>query len=471
MAAESLDSETWLSDTIETGSITFENYSVPFRKDRVGDSHGGVLVYVKTHIPAIRRYDLEVHGIECIWIELRVSNKKLLFGTFYRPPNSLPIVLTNIENSIGLAYDTESSNSLIDLFLLSSACKIAICGVGEPFLDQNVRYHCPIFCCLNHIKPKTVSFKRTVWQFDTADYDGLRREASQVDWDSLFHNDIDTYTENIIEKIRHISQQFIPHKQITVRQKDPPWMHNEIRKHIRKRKRMYDGAKITQNQEHWKQYKQIRNKTVDLIRNAKTNMSIKLCDKLKSQQLSPTDYWKTLKQFIKSSSDNSQIPVLKQNDIYYTDNVDKANLLNTYFQAQTITDDSNKQLLSIHTNQTAPLLDSISITQEEVAITLQSLTLGKAAGPDNINNRVLKELSQELAKPLCDLFNYSLSIGKVPTEWKLANVCAIFKKNDPKEVSDYRPISLLSTISKVMEKIIHKHVFNFFVSNNAITSL
>ena len=48
-------------------------------------------------------------------------------------------------------------------------------------------------------------------------------------------------------------------------------------------------------------------------------------------------------------------------------------------------------------------------------------------------------------------------------------MCAIFKKNDPSDVANYRPISLLSTIEKVFEKIIHKHVFNFFKQNDIIT--
>lgn len=88
-----------------------------------------------------------------------------------------------------------------------------------------------------------------------------------------------------------------------------------------------------------------------------------------------------------------------------------------------------------------------------------------------MNNKILKELSQELTEPLCCLFNHSLLSGKVPSQWKLAHVCAVYKKGDPQDISNYRPISLLSTLSKVMEKIIHKHVFNFFLDNNTITSL
>ena len=94
---------------------------------------------------------------------------------------------------------------------------------------------------------------------------------------------------------------------------------------------------------------------------------------------------------------------------------------------------------------------------------LKALKLGKAAGPDAINNRILKELSRPLSFSLCDLYNFSLSKGKVPAIWKEANVTPILKKDDPSFVSSYRPISLLNTIGKVLEKVIHKHVLTFFV--------
>ena len=114
-------------------------------------------------------------------------------------------------------------------------------------------------------------------------------------------------------------------------------------------------------------------------------------------------------------------------------------------------------------------LDPIIVTPEEVRDTLKSLPTGKAAGPDVINNRLLKELAQLLALPLSDLFNFSLSSGSVPHIWKQANVTPIHKKNDPSDVPNYRPISLLSTVSKVLEKIVHKYLFNFFRDDNVIT--
>ena len=100
-----------------------------------------------------------------------------------------------------------------------------------------------------------------------------------------------------------------------------------------------------------------------------------------------------------------------------------------------------------------------------------SLNTGKASGSDSINNRLLKELAQPLTPPLKDLFNYSLAIGKVPSIWKQANVSPICKKDDSSVVSNYIPISLLSTVGKILERIVHKHIFNFFQEHRIITTL
>ena len=97
--------------------------------------------------------------------------------------------------------------------------------------------------------------------------------------------------------------------------------------------------------------------------------------------------------------------------------------------------------------------------------------MGKAVGPDTISSKLLKELSTPLSSPLCDLFNFSLRRGQFPNSWIEANITPIQKKDDPFDVSNYRPISLLNTIGKVFEKIVHKHVFNFVSDNNILTSL
>ena len=116
-------------------------------------------------------------------------------------------------------------------------------------------------------------------------------------------------------------------------------------------------------------------------------------------------------------------------------------------------------------------LHNIIITLEEDQSVLQTLKLGKSSGRDNINNMILTEIAYPLSKPLCDLFNYSLSRGIFPDVWKQADVSPLYKKDDHSLVCNYRPISLISSIGKVIEKIVHKHMFNYFNDNSIITCL
>ena len=84
---------------------------------------------------------------------------------------------------------------------------------------------------------------------------------------------------------------------------------------------------------------------------------------------------------------------------------------------------------------------------------LRTLDTTKACGPDEIPARILKECALEIS-PLCSLFNTSLKAGKViPDEWKKLNVTPVHKKDSRENVSNYRPISLLSIISKVMDAV------------------
>ena len=88
--------------------------------------------------------------------------------------------------------------------------------------------------------------------------------------------------------------------------------------------------------------------------------------------------------------------------------------------------------------------------QYKVEEFLNSLSVGKGAVPDGINNIILKQLSKPLSKPLSDLFHFSLVHGNVSTTWKEANISPIFKKNDPSEISIYRSFLLLDAIGKAL---------------------
>ncbi|RMC01163.1 hypothetical protein DUI87_22254 [Hirundo rustica rustica] len=94
------------------------------------------------------------------------------------------------------------------------------------------------------------------------------------------------------------------------------------------------------------------------------------------------------------------------------------------------------------------------IQEEAVRELLRCLDVYKFMGPDGIHARVMRELADELAKPLSIIYQQSWLTGEAPDDWKLANVTPIHKKGGRKHPSNYRPVSLTSVPGKIMEQFI-----------------
>ena len=86
---------------------------------------------------------------------------------------------------------------------------------------------------------------------------------------------------------------------------------------------------------------------------------------------------------------------------------------------------------------------------------LKILDASKAIGPDLLNPKLLKEAASMLKYPLCRLFNLALTLSTFPSEWKYANVIPVFKKDFPSNLKNYRPISFISILAKVMERLVY----------------
>ena len=99
-------------------------------------------------------------------------------------------------------------------------------------------------------------------------------------------------------------------------------------------------------------------------------------------------------------------------------------------------------------------LTSLSASEAEVRAALSSLQESKAVGPDGVSPRVLRRCSGVLASPLSRLFGAILCQNRWPRLWKASHVVPVHKKGSRSEVSNYRPVSLLSVVGKVLEGII-----------------
>ena len=143
-------------------------------------------------------------------------------------------------------------------------------------------------------------------------------------------------------------------------------------------------------------------RTITMVRDSKQSFYDKIADKLKCETLSSKDWWSTLKTVIAPNS-KSTIPLLTYNDNIYSDERDKANILNDYFQSQTLLDDQNAVLPELTPSVTYTQLSHIVLTPLEVESVLKTLTTGKASGPNELSNRILRELSCKLSSPFCSL--------------------------------------------------------------------
>ena len=163
-----------------------------------------------------------------------------------------------------------------------------------------------------------------------------------------------------------------------------------------------------------------------MIRDSKKAYFEKLAEKLNSNSLSTKDWWSTVKTF-KTPNSTLSIPPLEYHNTIYADETDKANIFNNYFQSQTILDETNAVLPDLMPSVINSELNTIVLTPLEVESVLKTLTVGKASGPNGLNNRILKELSSELSFPFCSLFNQSLEAGTLPRK----ETCLLSPITDP----------------------------------------
>ena len=143
-------------------------------------------------------------------------------------------------------------------------------------------------------------------------------------------------------------------------------------------------------------------------------------------------------------------------EVFYT-NHEKASKFNEFFAEQSSIEDSNDDNIP-HVPMVPSNINHIELSVDEVKNALKDLNPTKAVGLDMIHNKILITSTDVIVDALTILFNRSLQEGVFPTTWKTAHVTPIYKKGSKELCTNYRPISLLSCIGKVLEKCVQRHV-------------
>ena len=236
----------------------------------------------------------------------------------------------------------------------------------------------------------------------------------------------------------------------------PKWFNGTVKKAVKKKYLMYMRYLRSDASIDYHNYIDQRNKCNRAIKRAKREYERKISHNCKEN---PKTFWQYVRSKSKCVSGIS--PLDKGDGNLAFDNKDKADILNTFFSSVfTREDTENVPDLEPGGRSNHIFLSDIVVTEDAVRKKLSSLNPYKAHGPDGIPPKVLKELSNELAKPITIIFNKSLQSGMVPSEWKTAEVVAIFKKGNRSDPGNYRPVSLTCVLCKMLESFIRDAIVN-----------
>ena len=168
------------------------------------------------------------------------------------------------------------------------------------------------------------------------------------------------------------------------------------------------------------------------------------------------------------NKNQNTIPALQFGNCTVSEDSDKAAILNTYFASCW---NSMEEPLTEEAYQCADLstYEDVTVSPEEVFVLINKLDVNKANGPDCISTFMLKATASSIASPLAKLFSLSLTTGKFPKMWKIASIVPIPKLGNKSDPSNYRPVSLLSIVSKILEKIVYSLLWDHLLDTAPIS--
>ena len=507
--------ETFLNDDVLDNAICIDDY-VLFRRDRPSSRFGGVAVYLKESIQFKRRFDLEHKDYEVLWLESVSKGPKLHIISVYRPPDDDDTMLNHLEEKLltlkthehvlilgdfnakhsdwytdgptdvhGRAlFNFANTNGLFQL--VKDATRRGADGkasqIDYVLTDIEDQKHAVISAPIGKsdhdliethvqipIKRGACAF-RYVWDYAKADWNGMRSFlADSCFFSDIEGNDVNEFWESWKLFVLQACAKFIPFRRISSRHKKNPWFNKECADAIKEKRDAHRRMLNSQGSldTAFTEFTDKRNKAVQACRKAKQEYKRNTGLRLESEGLKDPKKWSKVVKLATGTGGQSRIPNIIQGDRVISDGRAKAHAFNKMFSSVSQVDDGGvippQRRYPCDTNLTC-----IKFRHADVVRRLQKLDVSKATGPDGISARVLKECAYELAPSLSKIFSMSFKAGQLPHEWKTSNVCPVYKKGAKTVPENYRPISLLCIVSKVMEGIISNKLRRFLFENKKI---
>lgn len=516
MVVENIDivciTESWISEQLFgdfVGDYELPNYNL-FLYQRKHKKGGGILMYVKQKYKASYiDYMKNDEAVESIWIDVTFGKRKddvIRLGAFYRSPSQsqgldqamlaeIRAVVTNrciilgdfnlprLSHKCELSADSTEQAFLDcfgDLFLEQM---VETCTRGKEILDLVLTNDPHLILDLivgeslgnsdHNIIRFTVNVRYTLEQNATlvpnlarGDYAYLRTILSSVDWASILVGNDAHGMWDIFKGILAEAQSYaIPMKQMRNSKKSKPaWLSRDIINLIKKKEMAFKRLKFDDSTTNLHLYRTARKQLKRVIRKNKRMSEINM---VKSCMNDMNAFFR----FYRFNKKRAGIGPIVANGVALTEDKDMVNAFSDHFVSVFTKDTACNDLLNKSCDNSGS--DIVSCGSPEISLGLirkhlRALKVTKAAGPDEIYARVLKETEAEIALPLFLIFKRSLHYAEIPMDWKAANIVPIFKGGNKQEVKNYRPVSLTSLVSKLFEKIIKDHLQRYLDTNSLI---
>ena len=298
-------------------------------------------------------------------------------------------------------------------------------------------------------------------------------EVQGIRWWDLFQTeDIDLAVRMFSEKITNILDKLAPVRTIQVRRKYIPWLSQETKLLMQQRDQAQIRAARTKSQEDWRNFKSIRNQ---VTRRLRTEESCWQGKKLKNCSGSPSEQWQQVLGWLgwKSSGSPNQLfhagrLLNKPSEIADCQNeyfVNKVQQIRDNLPGQ-VSDPLTKLRFLMRNRHSSFTLQAVH--PDTVGKILASLKNSKSCGLDTIDTFSLKLAAPYITPALTHIVNLSIATQTFPTMWKTAKVIPLYKKDDPLNPKNYRPVAILPIISKILEKSVFIQIIQYMEANQLL---